>query len=147
MRRSLPLGAALAAFALPAAAAFVPAPVPQGAFTTYTPSLSCGSGTLTTATATAAYQVTGKRVDWQATVTVTTNGTCAANLYVGLPSGLPVSSSRVYAVAGREDAVSGKMLQGVFAASGTTAKILNYDNTYPGATGAVLYLSGSYETQ
>ncbi|WP_375381768.1 hypothetical protein [uncultured Sphingomonas sp.] len=46
-------------------------------------------------------------------------------------------------MAGREDARSGKMLQGVV--SGNGIAVYNYDNSYPGSDGASLVLSGSYE--
>jgi hypothetical protein len=41
-------------------------------------------------------------------------------------------------------AVSGKQLQGVNVST-TLIAILNYDGTYPGATGETLLINGAYE--
>lgn len=147
MRRLAVAIAAALVLALPARAAFMPPPVPQGAYTAYTPTVTCGSGTLTTVSATGGYQVTGKRIDWQVSVKITTNGSCASNLYVSLPVGLPVSTVRTFVLAGREDQSTGKMLQGVFVSSSSSVKVLGYDNGYPGGDSTTLHLSGAYETQ
>lgn len=146
--RRLPLILALcAALVLPARAAFMPPPVPQGPFTAYTPSLACPSGSLTSATATGGYQVVGKIVFWQATVTITTNGTCATALNVGLPSGLPVSSARPYTAFGRENAKTGAALQAYTPAGAAFASVTAAsNNSYAGQDGAVFYISGFYES-
>jgi hypothetical protein len=147
--RRLSLALALcAALALPAHAAFMPPPVPQGPFTAYTPSFSCPSGSLTAATATGGYQVVGKVVFWQATVTITTNGTCAIALNVGLPPGRPVATARAYTAFGRENAKTGAALQAYTPAGAAFASVtLASNNAYAGQDGAVFYLSGFYEAQ
>ncbi|KOX49895.1 hypothetical protein ADL19_19750 [Streptomyces purpurogeneiscleroticus] len=148
MRRLSLILALCAALALPARAAFMPPPVPQGPFTAYTPSLSCVNGFLTSATATGGYQIVGKIVFWQATVTITTNGTCAQALSVGLPPGLTVSSARPYTAFGRENAKTGAALQAYTQAGAAFASVTAAsNNAYAGQDGAVFYISGFYEAQ
>jgi hypothetical protein len=134
---------AAAALALPAGslrAAYTPPPVPQGAWSTFAPVITAGSGTFTTVSGTVRFQQTGKRVDFYLSVTVTTNGTAAVTVNATLPV---AATSTGGIVPGRGS--SGKMLQG--SVSGGTISILNYDNTYPAADNSSIVVSGSYEAQ
>lgn len=72
------------------------------------------------------------------TVTITTNGT--AGTLINVP--LPITASQESVFAGRCAAVSGKQVQGIIAAGTSTLTILAYDNTYPGASGERITLSG-----
>lgn len=111
----------------------------------YTPVVTPNTGSLTTVSASGRYLQIGKSVLLQATVTITTNGTGAGWINVSLPL-LTANAGMIATFHGRESAVSGKMLQGSAAANSNTMNVFNYDNTYPGASGAVLALSGVYET-
>jgi hypothetical protein len=113
----------------------------QAAWTAYTPTVGAGGGALTTASATGRYLQIGKTIHVTITVTVTTNGT--ANLYVS--ASLPFTSNNNAVLVGREIGLSGKMLQGIMSNGSTFTPILNYDNTYPAADGAVLVVNGVYE--
>lgn len=113
------------------------------AYTPYTPSLACGTGTLTTASATGRSKSLGKTVFVTITATITTLGTCATNVTASLPS----TANSAAQLAGRENGVSGKMLQGFVAPTSNVATILNYDNTFAAASGASLVVSGHYESQ
>lgn len=105
----------------------------------YTPTLSAGSGSFTSASASGVYKQIGKMVFFTVTVNITTNGTAASNVTVTNP----INSNGAAAGAfGRETAVGGKMLQGVI--NTTNMNIYNYDNTYPGASGASITVSGFY---
>lgn len=112
-------------------------------WTTYTPTVTSGTGALTTVSATGRYKTIGKTVFIAVTVTITTNGTGATNIRATLPN---TAASGTYVLSGRENAISGKMLQGLILPSVTVITLFNYDNTYPGANGASIVLSGVYES-
>lgn len=124
----------------PGAAVFTQ--IPAVSWEVWTPVFTASSGTITAYTVNSArYLKRGKEIQVRLDVTITTNGTAASSLL----STLPVSSvTNGGVLAGREDVVSGKMLQGKV--SGSTLTILNYDNTYPGADTARIILSGVYES-
>ncbi|MET4283574.1 hypothetical protein [Bradyrhizobium sp. LA6.12] len=110
-----------------------------GAWTSYTPTVSAGTGTFTSASATGVYKQIGKTVLFTVTITITTNGSGATNVTVTNPVNTNGSNAGAF---GREVGVSGKMLQGVINTS--NMNIYNYDNSYPGATGAFIVMSGFY---
>ncbi|MET4263898.1 hypothetical protein ABIA95_000165 [Bradyrhizobium sp. LA8.1] len=110
-----------------------------GAWTSYSPTVSAGSGSFTSASATGVYKQIGKTVLFTVTITITTNGSAATNVTVTNPVNTNGSNAGAF---GREVGVSGKMLQGVINTS--NMNIYNYDNTYPGATGAFIVMSGFY---
>ena len=114
-----------------------------GAWATYTPTLRAQSGSLTSATATGRYMQIGKTVFFSISITITTNGTAAGSLTATLPTTPNANGSG----SGRENGVSGKMLQAQVVAASNVASIFNYDNTYPGASGASITISGAYESQ
>ena len=116
-----------------------------GAATVYTPVVMAASGTFTTVSATGRYRIIGKLVFIQITVTITTNGTAAGDVIATLPFASVNVASAAHVLAGRANAVSGKMLQGIINTNSGTVAIFNYDNTYPGASGETLVLSGFYE--
>ncbi|OHV17755.1 hypothetical protein BK022_03615 [Methylorubrum extorquens] len=117
--------------------------LPTGAWTAYAPVVTPASGTITTpGTIQGWYQVTGKRVDVNINVNITTNGTASGYLFVGLP--LP--AARATFIPGGEQNVTGKALRPIVAAGASTLVVVNYDNTYPGVNGALLVISGSYQT-
>ncbi|UEM09007.1 hypothetical protein J4G43_030175 [Bradyrhizobium barranii subsp. barranii] len=110
-----------------------------GAWTSYSPAVTAGSGSFTSASATGVYKQIGKSVFFTVTITITTNGSAATNVTVANPVNSNGSNAGAF---GREVGVSGKMLQGVINTS--NMNIYNYDNTYPGATGAFIVMSGFY---
>lgn len=111
------------------------------AWVSYTPTITANAGTFTTVSATGKYKQIGKTVHVSIVIVITTNGTASGYVSATLP--LPQVGSVVYY--GRAVVVSGKMLQGVNVVASTIA-ILNYDGTYPGANGEVLFVAGTYET-
>jgi hypothetical protein len=117
---------------------------PNVPWTSFTPSVGAGSGSPTFGAVTAAYQIFGKRVYLSYSIPITTNGTGAAYIYVGLPPG--VQANRDFTLSGNEENnVTSKMLFGRVKTNDYIINILNYDSTYPGATGAVLNISGVIE--
>ena len=112
-------------------------------FLSYVPTITCGSGTLTTVSAIGNYQRVGSRVFLQLDITDTTNGTCAASIVATLP--VAMGTLRMV-LSGREIAATGKMLQGFLDGTNQFVTILNYDNTYPGGSGTHLVVDGWYQT-
>lgn len=113
------------------------------AWTSYTPSIGCGSGTMTTASATGRSKTLGKTIFFSATVTITTNGTCAGNLQIGIPV---TAGSGTYLVVGNESAVTGKQVAGSITSGASVALTRFYDGTYPGANSNVINIGGVYES-
>lgn len=110
-----------------------------GAWTGYTPTLSCASGTLTTGSAAGRYYVLNNAVSLQIEVTVTTVGTC-----VGLRASLPFTHS-ASGGSGFGGVSSAPFAVGAYAlAGGTFMTIYKYNGTIPDA-GSVSYLGGTYE--
>jgi len=110
-----------------------------GAWSTYTPTVVATSGTFTTVSAAGRFRITGKSAFLTVQISITAVGTAAGTIVASLP----LAAASVAILAGRENAVVGKMLQGEV--SGTGLYIINYDNTFAGGNGYVLYVSGVYE--
>lgn len=125
-----------------ATTAFVQAALPAG-LTAYTPTIAAASGAYTTASATGAYSKTGKLVCFWATATITTVGTGTATI-LGLPFATASTNGGGLVFAGRENSVSGKMLQGFNAPGNSTMTITDYSNGSAAATGASEVMSGCY---
>lgn len=113
------------------------------AWTAYTPTLTAGSGTLTTASATGRYKLLGKTLFIEAEATITTNGTGATSLILSLPSPL-VGAATAYILAGREIALTGAAFTGTVN-GGSTITLVKYDNTYGVGNGSVVAVSGVIE--
>jgi hypothetical protein len=112
---------------------------------TYTPTLTCGSGTLTSATAIGEYTVNYKTVTVQYLIVITTNGTCAGNLQAALP--IANNSTFPATGAGAEFANTGKGVNGIAPASASAITVRFADGTYPGANGNVISLHAVYQVQ
>lgn len=102
-----------------------------------------GSGAFTSANATNRYVQIGKIVHINVTCNVVTNGTAATNIVVPLP--VAASASAAYQLAGRANAVSGVAVIGTILAGASSVTLRKYDNTYPGATGETIVVTGIYE--
>lgn len=113
-------------------------------WTTYTPTLSCAAGTLTTSSATGRYLVYGKTVFIQISITITTNGTCATALRATAPTGLAPAADNRYILSGL-NLTTGSMIYGNPLPSSGFINIKFYQNTYPGADATSLTLNGTYE--
>jgi hypothetical protein len=111
---------------------------------TWTPTISAATGTLTTKSVTSAYyDVVGNFCRINITIVVTNKGTGTNGLVFTLP--VTASSSASSIISGRESAVTGKQLQAMINASGTTATAVYYDNSDPLANGATYTFTGSYQ--
>jgi hypothetical protein len=105
-----------------------------------TPTPTSGTGSFTSASATLKYMKSGKRVDFTATVIITTNGTAAG--YVSIPLPFAAEARSVCCMAFDETAVLG--LTGYISSSASAVRIYTNTGTYPGATGKTLMVSGHY---
>ena len=111
------------------------------AWTAYTPTVTAGTGTLTSASATGRYSRVGNTVSIQQTITVTTNGSGATYISASLPV---QAATHEYLLTGRND-TTGKMLQAEIMSGATSTRTFDYANAYPVASGQILYISGTYE--
>lgn len=114
------------------------------AWTTYTPTVTCGTGSLTTTTRTGRYKTLGKTVFFEANMVITTNGTCATSLNFALPPGVTAASNSP--IVG-EDFTAGKTLTAGVNSGATSTVVLLYDGSYPGADGKTLAIGGALEMQ
>lgn len=113
------------------------------AWTAFTPTITASSGTFTSVSATGRYLKIERTVFIELAITITTNGTAAGGIIASpLPFTAGVGSAIIY---GRANQISGKMLQGIIQGGTASTTIFNYDNTYAGATGEILILTGFYE--
>ncbi len=120
-------------------------PFPLTAWTAYTPNVSAAAGTITTVGARSGrFLKVGKTVFFSVDVTITTNGTGSAALFIDLP---PFVAQGVNNAVGREGAVTGKTVTGQTLAASGVLTVQFYDNTYPGADGAHVQMTGVYEAQ
>jgi hypothetical protein len=106
---------------------------------TWTPTITTGTGTITTSSASGGYHTIGDLTFFRVQISITTNGTGATSVKFTLPT----AATQTYVFSGRESTV-GRQLQGIVSASSNVVTVLDYDNTYPGANGNVLHIAGFY---
>lgn len=116
--------------------------IAASAWSTYTPTVTSQTGTLTTASASLRYQQIGKTVVFSVKVTITTAGTGNGDINVTLPVNTQ-DNLAAQQVSGFEGAVLGVSLRGLIAAN--SLGIRNYVNASVITNGAVCYLTGVYE--
>jgi len=114
------------------------------AWTAYTPSISATSGSFTTVSTSGRWKAIGKTAFVSIQITITTNGTAAGAILVGLPSAA-ASGGIDYSFTGRQGGGAANMCSGDIAPGGTTMYVARYDAAYPGGSGFNIYLSGTYE--
>lgn len=104
----------------------------------YTVTVTSSSGAITSYTATGYAKRYGDLVYVEAQATITNNGTGGGSVNISLPF---TSASRAF-LSGREYGVSGAMVNGLIGPAGSVAQCAKYDGSYPGATGAIIAISG-----
>lgn len=110
----------------------------------YTPTLSATSGTLTTATVNMYYIRRGVVVYFKAQIIITTNGSASGALLMTVP--IPQVNSFGTIANGLQRVPQGYTVYGWLDGGGdTTMSIKFYNDTYPGANGATIEVSGFYE--
>lgn len=109
----------------------------------YTPTVGSLSGTITTASATGVFnRIIGDIAYVEVAITITTNGAGSGAVTFTLPTGVTASSGGYQYLSGRGASVSGKGLVAQLPDGSGSFVVRNYDNSYPGADGEVLRLSG-----
>ncbi len=107
------------------------------AWTTYTPTVTAGTGTLTTVDSKAGRTLkVGRLVLYRVAATITTNGTGATSIIFSLP--YTAAAFNFYGV-GKGSALA------LVASGAATVVVKKYDGTYPAADGTVIEASGFYE--
>lgn len=113
---------------------------------TYTPSVSTGSGSFTSFTATGRWRKENRNVYFELSIAIANAGTAGGSVTASLPVPSTAASGINFIFLGREVASTGNLLQGINqSASPANVVILKYDNTFQGATGNTLAISGMYE--
>lgn len=117
--------------------------IDQTAYSTYTPTLSCFSGTLTTSSATGRSKTLGKTVFVQITITITTVGTCTF-IAATLPTAAAAFAYSLpgYVTSGTNNQ---KFINGRIVASGTTVSPILPDGATDVTANSVIAINGSYE--
>jgi hypothetical protein len=115
--------------------------VSNGAWSTYTPTVTAALGSFTTVSATGRFKVIGKVVHVSQNILITINGTAAGSVRATLPFAQPGSnnSTSLY----REIAVTGNM--GQVRITDGLATYSTSANGYPGGTGYNLITLFTYE--
>lgn len=104
------------------------------AWTSYTPTVSAGSGTFTSVSATVNYKCVGKTCFIRGSVTITTNGTAAQYIRLSLPAAVtPIATQSGGA---RIQQTSQTVTLGM--TTEPAAYLHLYDGTYPGASGRII---------
>ena len=116
--------------------------IDNNAWTAYTPTVTAGTGTFTTVSAVGRYKQIGKVVHFIVTITCTTVGSAASYVLFTLP--VTANTTATLGFGGRETAINGSSLGGSLISS-TQAIIQYYNATFPGASGSVLAVGGTYE--
>lgn len=109
----------------------------------WTPTVTAGSGTITSQTTVARYKKIGNTLHFNVNITIATNGTAAGSVSFTLPF-TPTYNTIAF---GREGAVTGAALQCIMSAFNSAATVLDVSNAYPGGDGHRLNLTGTVEVQ
>jgi len=112
----------------------------SGAWTSYSPTISTQSGTLTTASASGKYIRIGKLCVVQVEASITTNGTGAGTLYVTKPFNGNTNSTALW----REILSVGNSGQ-VYCPDAANFAFSNFDNSYAGANSRYFVTTISFE--
>lgn len=111
------------------------------AWSAFTPTVAASSGTFTAASATGRYKQLGKLVFFQMVITITTAGTAAGVLTATLPA----TAAAAFTFAGRENNVTGSMVQGNVSTASSLISITRYDSASIIGDGRAIRISGYFE--
>jgi hypothetical protein len=112
-------------------------------WTNYTPTLTAGSGSFTSASVTGRYLKIGKLVHFTVGLSVTTVGTASSFFEISLP--FTSGSVQNFAVAGR-DSANGNAFIGVIDTGSTQLVIQEYNGGFGLVAGSSLNMTGFYES-
>ena len=117
-----------------------------GAWTTYTPTVTAQSGSITSYSSQGAYIKIGKMVSFYARTAITNAGTGSLSLQISLPA--TAKTGEIYTFSGQETSTTGKGLTGSFGAATNDygkAWVRFYDWTSCIVGGYTIAISGTYE--
>lgn len=120
-------------------------PVPNytgGAWTPYAPIITATAGAFGTVSAAGSFLQIGKLVLYTCTIAITAVGTASGAIVMALPVG---TAARNCALQGMEFLVTGKTVSGRLLTGASSATLAYYDNTFPGASGNTVVMTGTYE--
>ncbi|MGQ0589348.1 MAG: hypothetical protein ACT4N8_07440 [Sphingosinicella sp.] len=107
----------------------------------FTPTVAASSGVFTAASATGRFKQLGKLVFFQLVITITTAGTATGVLTATLPA----TAAAAFTFAGRENSVTGSMVQGNVSAASGLLSITRYDSASIIGDGRAIRISGYFE--
>lgn len=120
-------------------------PMTTGPWTSFTPTVSCGGGSLTTlGTVTARYFRSGKFAVVNYDITVTVNGSCAISINATTPPGVTLQGAQFGMCYGREAVTSGIGLLGLVGVGNVA--VVSTAAAYPGGSGSRYLFMCTYET-
>ena len=109
------------------------------AWTAYTPTVTCGTGSVTTDTVSGRYKTIGKTVFVQANINISTLGTCLGNLILSAPTGINATGV-IYPLSALNSTLSVAVAA---AASSAASGIALFFGTAPAANN--YFVAGVYE--
>jgi hypothetical protein len=117
----------------------------ETAWTAYTPTITAGSGTFTSVSATGAFKQIGKTVYFRVSITITTNNTAAGRVEATLPVAAN-SAQGIQTLSGVNPGTPVVLTAFISPAVSTTKMLLfSAGGTYPGGDGVPLAAAGVYE--
>ncbi len=113
------------------------------AWSTYAPTITASVGAFTTVSATGRYWAMGKILHLQVEITITLAGTAASVIQCPLPGSY--TSKAFVVLPGRDNGITGSMLQAFVGSGQGSLNILDYKNASVIATGGDIIIAGSFE--
>jgi hypothetical protein len=114
------------------------------AWTAYTPTITAGSGSFTTVSASGRYKTVGKYCSFSVDIVCTSVGTAGAYINMPLPNSLNPKINCTMAGINRSSGAAVTVL--AYAAS-NTANLFLYNGTFPITSGQTITVSGTFETE
>lgn len=113
-------------------------------FSTYTPNISASNGVFTSFTSSGVYTRIGSLVTVSIEIDLVNVGTASGTLFVALPF---TARNFRFVGGGRENALTGNMLQTIINPNSSEIRVFTYNNTSVISTGALVNLTITYFTE
>lgn len=114
------------------------------AWTTVAAPVTSSGGALASASATFSYRKIGRVVMFRARASIVDNGTGSGFIQLTMP--FSAAGSVEWNSTGRESVVNGLPILGIIFSGGNMLSLAKLDLSYPGATGAILNVTGLFES-
>lgn len=116
-----------------------------GAWTSYSPAVSAGTGTFTSVAASGAYKKIGKIVFVKIEIRITTNGTAGTFILADLPFAVKNEATSWHQPLACREGTGGGMGGCIALNNGTQCLVQKYDGSHIGFDGSVVHITGLYE--